>query len=88
MEPKEKSSSFYSVFENTFDYFKNSISFSSVPEPDNTSSQTLLKTPLENEKLNLESNLKELKKVVPEISGTKLCFMLMRYEKEGVYMYI
>ena len=39
-------------------------------------------------KLNLESNLKELKKVVPEISGTKLCFMLMRYEKEGVYMYI
>ena len=88
MEPKEKSSSFFSVFENTFDFLKNSISFSSQPEPDNNTSKTILKTPLENEKIIFETELSKLKKSVPEIVGTKLCFMVVRYENEGVYMYI
>jgi hypothetical protein len=89
MEPKEKSSSFFSVFENTLDFLKNSISFSSQPEPDNnTPSKTILKTPLENEKIIFETELSTLKKRVPEIVGTKLGFMVVRYEKEGVYMYI
>jgi hypothetical protein len=87
MEPKPKSSSFYSVFENTLDFLKNSFSFSSQPEPDNTSN-TKLKTPLENEKIIFDTELQGLKKSVPEIVGTKLCFMVERYESEGVYMYI
>jgi hypothetical protein len=89
MEPKPKSSSFYSVFENTLDYLKNSISFSSQPEPDNTPN-TKLKTPLENEKIILEDSKskKKIKNVLPQIAGTKLFFMVERYEKEDVYMYI
>ena len=35
-----------------------------------------------------EKELSTLKKSVPEIVGTKLGFMVVRYEKEGVYMYI
>ncbi len=87
MEPKENSSSFYSIFENTFDYLKNSISFSSQPNPE-PEPKTVLKTPLEHEKIIFETKLNVLKKLFAELSGTKLSYMVERYESEGVYMYI
>jgi hypothetical protein len=45
-------------------------------------------TPLQKEERIFQNSLSQLKKISPQIKGTKLKKMLDRYEKEKKYLYI
>jgi hypothetical protein len=77
---KEQSTYFYRIFEETLNLFRSKLTTTQVSTTNqiNTSSQT----PLEKSQQNFEKNLYELKKILPKIKGTKLYYMIQRYEKE------
>jgi hypothetical protein len=94
---------FYKIFENTLNLFKSKLTSSqptplptsqptplptSQPTPIPTSQPTPIPTPLQKEKQIFEHSLEQLKKISPKIKGTKLYFMIQRFEKEHVYLYV
>jgi hypothetical protein len=94
---QENPTLFYKIFENTLNLFQSKLSSSQPtptpkptpqPTPQPTSQPTPLPTPLQKEKQIFEHSLEQLKKISPKIKGTKLYFMIERFEKEHVYLYV
>jgi hypothetical protein len=90
---------FYKYFEDTLNYFKSKILVHSPdtpysPPPIDTQNHPLppsashLQTPLQQEQHTFETSLESLKKISPQIKGTKLDYMIQRFDKEHVYMYV
>jgi hypothetical protein len=90
---QENPTLFYKIFENTLNLFQSKLSSSQPPPtpkptPQPTSQPTPLQSPLQKEKQIFEHSLEQLKKISPKIKGTKLYFMIERFEKEHIYLYV
>ena len=86
----EQPSYFYKIFQDTLNLFKSNLFTTTTPT---TNSITLppndnVQTPLQKELHTFESSLPQLKKIAPKIKGTKLFYMIQRFEKEHVYVYV
>lgn len=77
---EEKPTFLYRMFEDTLNFFH--IKYPTAP------SQTTPLTPLQKEELIFKNSLSQLKKISPKIKGTKLDYMIQRFEKEHVYLYV
>ena len=82
---EEQPTYFYRIFEQTLDYFRSSLTSSQIPPTNQINSQ---QSPLEKSQQNFEKNLSKLKRILPKIKGTKLYYMIQRYEKELKIKYI
>jgi hypothetical protein len=97
---REQPTLFYKYFEDTLNYFKSNILSSQPGEPQIPPTNTPLpniplppptshlQTPLQQEQHTFETSLESLKKIAPQIKGTKLDYMIQRFDKEHVYMYV
>jgi hypothetical protein len=83
----EQPTFFYRIFEKTLNLFKSNLSTTTPPAitlPPNDHVQT----PLQKELHTFETSIQQLKKLAPKIKGTKLFYMIQRFEKERVYLYV
>jgi len=80
MQQEEKSTFLYSIFENAMNLFH--IKYSTTPQI------TTSETPLEKEDRIFTEKFSQLKKISPKLKGTKLYYMIMRYEETKKKKYI
>ena len=80
MQTQEKPTFLYRLFENTLNLFQ--LKYPTAPQ----TNQPL--TPLQKEELIFKNSLDQLKKISSKIKGTKLDYMIQRFEKENVYLYV
>jgi hypothetical protein len=88
MQQEETPTFLYRMFENTMNLFKSKSS--TAPETTELQSelQSELQTPLQKEEQIFKNSISELKKISPKIKGSKLDYMIQRFEKEQIYVYI
>jgi hypothetical protein len=87
---KEQPTYLYKVFEDTLNLFRNKITSTPVdtlkPQPQQTptiqhENGTQYSTPLKEEEEVFAVSIEKLKKILPQIKGTKLSYMIERYEE-------
>ena len=84
MQQEETPTFLYRMFENTMNLFNNKSSTA----PETPELQSELQTPLQKEEQIFKNSISELKKISPKIKGSKLDYMIQRFEKEQIYVYI
>ena len=60
----------------------------STPQPIEYKKPTPFQSPLNEEVKIFATSIEKLKKIIPQMKGTKLSYMILRYEKEGEIKYI
>jgi hypothetical protein len=84
MQPEEQPTLFYRLFENTLHFFQSKLT-TQQPIPQPTPPQP---NPQQKEEQVFQQSINQLKKIAPKIKGTKLDYMIQRFEQEHVYQYI
>lgn len=81
---------FYGIFEKTLNQFKNVFSTKISVAPNSAPSMSKSTAPSMSNSVppGIETNIEKIKPILNKIKGTKLYYMVRRYENEKMFVYV